>query len=578
MTEAVTATIRDFKILNKKLERYYKILCDYSGFSDDGTLTASQRMRFGFYFYILENVCDVNVDVDNNDELIESIIDTDFNRVFFKESVTDYGMDVVYVNEEKKQVKLFNFKYRDKFNVDKSQSLNDTFVSTKFINLCLSFDSTKKLKIHDKVLSKIKILNDIFCNPKDEWDVRLYQVSNEAKEVKQTTSELDHLTNVYGITIEPLALPSIAQFMSIRPEDIDASIIVNKDALMCYSEDSKASAKSYIVRVRCDEIIRMTCDDKALRLDKSLDDLSKLSDVGLEYSVLFDNVRGFVKKSKYNPNISATIKNNPTKFFMYNNGITMVARSISASPLPGNKSMKLDINGFQIVNGGQTLRSIHNFNKENKDNITNYLCNSEVLLRIFMPDSSSNDIHKIAEYTNSQNSIKPSDLKSLSSEQIDIERYLDEHNIAYIRKSGDTGKDEKENYIHMIKMETFGQILKAVNGYPEKSTNSIKDIFDKDYSDLFIKNFDFEKAPKLVNSYFDIIKKYKESQYKGSQIKYFYILYLIESGVQMTHLKLIEKLEKCINEYEVDNTSIVRKMGLLKFKEHVAKKFGLDKI
>lgn len=566
------ATRNDFFILNTKLDKYFKLLCGNTGFSGAEDLSEIQRRRFGFYLFILENVCDVEC---NEDEIIDSIIDTDFNKVFFGENINDFGMDVVYINEEKKQVKLFNFKYREKFNIDKSQSLNDNFISTKFLNLCLHFDSSKGNNYHKKLENKLIKLNDIFCNPKDEWEVKFYQVSNDAQEVKETSSELEYLSSVYEIGIEPLALPTISQIMSIRPKDINASIIVNKDALMCYSEDSKASAKSYIVRVRCDEIVRMTCDNDLLRSETNLENLLYLADVGLEYSVLFDNVRGFVKKSKYNPNISTTIKNSPTKFFMYNNGITMVAKSISALNLAGNKSMKLEINDFQIVNGGQTLRSIHNFNQDNKENISNYLCNSEVLIRIFMPDSGSNDIHKIAEYTNSQNSIKSSDLKSLSTEQIDIERYLDGHGIAYLRKSGDTGPDDQKEYNYMIKMETFGQILKSINGYPEKSTNSIKDIFDKDYDELFINTFDLKKSPELIKNYFEIIKAYKFLPYKGSQIKYFYILYLLEKGMSSDYPLLINKLEDCIASFEVENTSIIRKMGLLKFKEHLNKEFSV---
>ncbi|WP_237388241.1 AIPR family protein [Xenorhabdus sp. Sc-CR9] len=484
-------------------------------------------------------------------------------------------MDAVYIDEEKKCVKLFNFKYRESFNNNKTQSLNDSFISTKFLNLCLSEDKKEFDKYSEKLKCKLKKLNDIFLTPKDVWDVTFYQVSNEANEVKTINSELDHLSSLYKINIKPLALPTISQFMSIRPKDINASMILSKDALMCYSEDSKATAKSYVLRVRCDEIIRITSNDEQLRLDKNIEDISVLANSILEYGVLFDNVRGFVKNSKYNPNISDTIKNNPTKFFMYNNGITIVAKSISATNLPGNRMMRLDINGFQIVNGGQTLRTIHEFNKENADNINNYLCNAEVLLRVFMPDIDSNDIHKIAEYTNSQNSIKSSGLKSLSTEQIDIERYLDEHDIAYIRKSGDTGSDEGKKYKFIIKMETFGQILKAVSGYPEKSTNSMKDIFEKDYNNLFINNFDIKMAPKLITYYYDVIKAYKESGFSGNQIKYFYILYIKYRGVKDSYSHLINKLESCISEYEIEDISTVRKMGLSKFKEFVNNQFKI---
>lgn len=566
------ATITDFIILNKKLEKYFKMLCDITGYDDNKKIPDTNKKRLGFYLYILENVCDTD---GNNDEIIDSIIDTEFNKIFFDENVNDNGMDAVYIDENKKCVKLFNFKYRQSFNSDKSQSLNDNFISTKFLNLCLSKNAQRFDDYPEKLKSKLIKLNDIFINPKDIWDVTLYQVSNEAQEVKEIDDELGGLSSQYQIKIKSLALPTISQFMSIRPKSINASMILNKDALMCYSEDSKATAKSYIVRVRCDEIIRITSDNEALRFNRSIEDISILSDAVLEYGVLFDNVRGFVKNSKYNPNIGMTIKENPTKFFMYNNGITMVANSISATNLAGNFSMRLDVNDFQIVNGGQTLRAIHEFNKINETNISNYLCHAEVLLRIFMPDIDSNDIHKIAEYTNSQNSIKPSDLKSLSTEQIDIERYLSEHGIEYIRKSGDTGSDDGIQYDHMIKMETFGQILKAIDGYPDKSTNSMKDIFEKDYDALFIKNFKIEKSPSIIVDYYEIIKAYKASSYRGSQIKYFYILYIKSKGIDFQLNTLIEKLEDCISAYKTDDMSVVRKMGLSGFKESVNKAFSI---
>lgn len=567
------ATITDFIILNKKLEKYFRLLCDITGYNEAEKLSDTSKKRFGFYLYILENVCDIDGD---NDGIIDSIIDSDFNKRFFDEKINDSGMDAVFIDEDKKCVKLFNFKYRETFNSDKTQCLNDNFISTKFLNLCLSKDNKQFNKYPEKLKSKLNKLNDIFLRPKDIWDVTLYQVSNEAQEVREIDAELENLSSLYQIKIESLALPTISQFMSIRPKDINASMILSKDALMCYSEDNKATAKSYILRIRCDEIIRITSDNEKLRLEKSLENISILADSSIEYGVLFDNVRGFVKNSKYNPNIGATIKDNPTKFFMYNNGITMVANSISAINLAGNHSMRLDINGFQIVNGGQTLRAIHKFNKDNKDNINNYLCQAEVLLRIFMPDIESNDIHKIAEYTNSQNAIKSSDLKSLSAEQIDIERYLSEHGIEYIRKSGDTGNDDSRHYDYMIKMETFGQILKAISGYPDKSTNSMKDIFEKDYDSLFIKNFKIEKSPDLIIDYYNIIKAYKASNYRGNQIKYFYVLYLKAKGVNDSYINMINKLEKCIDDYKADDMSIVRKMGLSGFKEYVNEIFIIN--
>ncbi|HDS4884377.1 TPA: hypothetical protein QHU85_004999, partial [Klebsiella aerogenes] len=114
------ATITDFIILNKKLEKYFRLLCDITGYNEAEKLSDTSKKRFGFYLYILENVCDIDGD---NDGIIDSIIDSDFNKRFFDEKINDSGMDAVFIDEDKKCVKLFNFKYRETFNSDKTQCL-----------------------------------------------------------------------------------------------------------------------------------------------------------------------------------------------------------------------------------------------------------------------------------------------------------------------------------------------------------------------------------------------------------------------------------------------------------------------
>ncbi|WP_237388160.1 hypothetical protein [Xenorhabdus sp. Sc-CR9] len=77
-------TITDFIILNKKLEKYYKLLCDITGYDDSKVMSPVNMMRFGFYLYILENVCDIE---SNNDDIIDAIIDTEFNKEFFNDVI-----------------------------------------------------------------------------------------------------------------------------------------------------------------------------------------------------------------------------------------------------------------------------------------------------------------------------------------------------------------------------------------------------------------------------------------------------------------------------------------------------------
>lgn len=558
----MTPNRNDFVILNKKLERYARLL--ENNFAVSLTLSPQERCRLGFYMYVLEHVCEESDML----SLSECVIDTAFNRYLFDLDICDFGVDAIFIDEDSFTLKLFNFKYRNKYNPDKTQSLNDNFTSTKFLNLAIHGNHKDYKALPGKFRRKIEVVHNIFNHPQEEWTVELYQVSNEAKEVKELNNELRLLSEQYAIDIIPLALPTLTEFMSIRPESINSKIILDSQAVMSYSESEKTSAKSFIVRMKCSELLRITCDSKELREQVNLEDSTPLRNSYLDFSVLFDNVRGLVKKSKYNENIAKTLKQDPKKFFMYNNGVTLVSHSIDSRELPGKKALKLEINGVQVVNGGQTLRTIHEFNRKDGDNLEGYLYDSEVLVRIFMPDSESNEAHKIAEYTNSQNAIKSVDLKSLASEQIEIERFLDEHDIAYARKSGDTGPDEKKDYKYTINMETFGKLLKAMSGQPEKATNGLKEVFEGSYQSLFVDNFDLNAAPSLVEKYFGVIKSYKDKKVKGNQLKYFYVLYFASRSDILHEDKIIDLLEAALDEYLIlHKITAVKALGSTAFRK-----------
>ncbi|MEA3450536.1 MAG: AIPR family protein [Bacteroidota bacterium] len=246
------------------------------------------------------------------------------------------------------------------------------------------------------------------------------------------------------------------------------------------------------------------------------------------------------------------------------------------------KRVKLTIKSFQVLNGGQTLRTIHSFNKQDNKNIEEYIANSEVLVRIFKTTTDEPLNNKIAEFTNSQNSISNIDLKSLRSEQIQIEQFLDEHNIIYSRKTGDTGLSETKNYIHKISMERFGQILFSLKGYPDKASNQKKQIFDKYYDDIFSENnLNIAKSPEQVSRYFEIKREYerKNNNYKSSDQKIFYILYL-DTHLSLEIPELISIFESLIQEYipsSGNTVSDARKLIQLKFKEFIDTELNIIK-
>ena len=299
-------------------------------------------------------------------------------------------------------------------------------------------------------------------------------ISNDNNPLSIADPTISQFKEHFGMEVNTIVLDDIVAYISDFPDDLSAKFFVDNNSVMTYEEDELSTRKSYLIKICLAELIRITCSDEILR-NSPTSDYSNLEDTQLDLSLLFDNVRGYLgQNKKYNSNIISTIKNSPSSFFMFNNGITITAKNINAGYKNGNKKFDCTINGFQIVNGGQTLRSIYAFKDDDFDE--GALANAEVLVRIFQTESDSILTNNIAEYTNRQNAVSPVDLKSISNLQVQIGAYLESNNIFYVRKSGDIG-DIKKNYEYRISMEKLAQILFSDLGNPDKSTNQKRSLF-----------------------------------------------------------------------------------------------------
>lgn len=560
----------DFKLLKQRCLRHFELAKDYLG-DKKLDLDDNQKARYGFYFFVIQNLTNL-VDYD---KMVDAITDTEFNSTFFNINNVDEGIDAVCFDEQEHVIALFNFKYRNKYNDDKEQSKNELLVTSKFLNALKHEDTTHLKGKLKKYADKINEYND----SDDIWTTVLYYVSNESKTLSSLDPNIKQMSDTYGIDIEMKGLNELIDMTSLHPRNIDASLVLNRDAVMSFTETSLASARSYIVRLPLTELIRITCDDASLRNEYNLEDENVLYKTNVDIRVLFDNVRGFILQSKYNKNIETTLDSEPTKFFFYNNGITIVAESISSSEINSGKKVKLEISNFQVLNGGQTLRTIHNYNKKNKNNIVEKLSDAEVLVRMF---NITDDALKgrIGEYTNSQNSINERDLKSLRPEQVKLEDYLRSNKILYIRKKGDVGQDDTE-YDDSVSMELLGQILWAAKGYPELVSNKKREIFTVQYDTLFANNDDLLslKTVDLIKKYKCIYKVYRTANKTVTVQKAMYVLYISEKLKSDKYKQISTNFELYLKSYKNDNNVDKAESRILldqKFKNDVEKFFGVS--
>lgn len=561
-----------YKLLEKKCISYFSMFVKIEKVSSTivNSLTELDKARFGFYFYALEEITGVS----DFSDIVNMITDTDFNKKFYKKPFEDFGIDAVYISNDDHKINLFNFKYRNEFKIDSLQKENELVISNKYVDMINNQQDNNAKGI---VKEKIKKIFTKFYGDKEPWAIDLFYVTNESKSINDSI-----IVNNFGKTIHLntycYSLDEISSWLMTTHNDIDAKLIVEKTAMMSYKENMLSSNTSYILRLSLGDLLRITCDNKGLRMNANCLTKHELADLRIDFDVLAENVRGLVMRSKFNKNIERTLEMTASKFFMYNNGMTVVVKNIDAEEYPNGKNYDIKIEGLQVINGGQTLRTIHNYNLENKLSAYDNIMNAEILVRVFKV-SDSNEYNKIAEFTNSQNSISQMDLKSISSEQIALEKYLAENRILYTRKRGDIGMKNINDFDSEISLERFGQILYAIKGDPDKATNKKKNIFDADYDRLFLENNDL-LSPNTVNyiiQYNKLRIEYRSLIRKSASLQISLYLVYLKFHVNLSNDKIIKKIDSFITDTFKDMTGsdINRQLITTKFKETIDNLFGI---
>lgn len=539
------ATINDYKLLEFKCINLFNAL-NKDSFSVDcyKNLNDKGKARFGFYYFVIQMVTNYM----ELDDITDCICDTDFHAKTDGDPQDDFGIDAICFNDEDNEIHIFNFKYREDF-VEDMQKRNEVWLSSKFFSYLVP-GSTETLTPRMKELAD-QILQRY--NSKNIWKTFFYVVTNNNNNIPPEDSVLQQMKANYDLQIHTIGLPEIAPYLSYTHKEIDASMVFRRDAIMTFTEDDLASNKSYIVRMALPDLIRITCGDENLRKEYNLEDYGQLKDVDVDLDVLFDNVRGFILNSKFNMNIENTLEHEASKFFFYNNGLTIVAENIISSSQNGGRLTKLDIKNYQVLNGGQTLRTIHEYNKKNGNNLVDKMINAEVLVRL-LNITDDNIKNCIAEYTNSQNAIDLMDLKSLRKEQLQLEAFLKDNGIVYLRKKGQTVSIEAGEV--QIGIQRMGQILLATKGKrPEEASNKKKLIFSDYYDELFTNNQELISDQTIIdiNNYLSLRSEYRKQNISYSIQKALYVLFVLTLRPEMQIADAITTLENNIESYKSDN-------------------------
>lgn len=119
------------------------------------------------------------------------------------------------------------------------------------------------------------------------------------------------------------------------------------------------------------------------------------------------NVRSFLQaRGKVNKGIRDTIRDDPSMFFSYNNGLTTTAESVEVADI-GEGLFLMSAANFQIVNGGQTTASIHALRKLAAEQLQDVFV--QMKLTVVPPQMSETVVPNISQFANSQNKVNAAD-------------------------------------------------------------------------------------------------------------------------------------------------------------------------
>lgn len=194
--------------------------------------------------------------------------------------------------------------------------------------------------------------------------------------------------------------------------------------------------------------------------------------------LLEKNIRRYLGKNTVNEQISKTLLTDTKRqnFFFFNNGITMICEKFTYNGLQ-EKDWNVKIKRLQIINGGQTCKTIYQTLKENQDIDFSQVY---ILVRLYEVNDDEDIVQDITYATNNQNPVDFRDLKSKDDTQIFLETSAKDLGYIYKRKRDNLGN------VNVIPSTVAAEAVLAVwRGKPHLAKYRRNEFFDKYYQEIF---------------------------------------------------------------------------------------------
>ena len=365
-------------IIRNKMRTYQK-QNDFCNFNDDELfehfvnqmiLMSHNITAFEYASDLLETVCvggknDMGIDglaIKINGTFIASTEEID--QILRKQR--EYSVEFVFIQSKYKT----SFSYTDyiKFNAGILAFLDDNTILPHNEKIAHWLNIKEKILSPDFLggLSQMPLIRTYFVTI-GEWQ----DDKNIIEAKKKFEKDIKHQTYQY-----------------IEPVFVDEGMFLD----ICNANDNSYSATiDYIDMLSLVEVSGIENSNVVLVSAQELIKLLSSSEGFLRRNIFNDNVRDYQQGTSINNDIQTTLKTNPDKFTLLNNGITVVCEKLLIC------NRKITFTSPQIVNGCQTCNEIFRANSSNID-----LSNVSVIIKA-ISTTDEDIINAIVQGTNKQN-------------------------------------------------------------------------------------------------------------------------------------------------------------------------------
>ncbi len=222
-------------------------------------------------------------------------------------------------------------------------------------------------------------------------------------------------------------------------------------------------------------------------------DIAELLDTHND-SLLQKNIRHYLGKNKTNQKIAETLlsENNRNNFYFLNNGVTMVCNRFFHNGFT-KENTRLKVEGLNIINGGQTCRTIQEVINANKNSDFN---DTSVMVRIYeigeKSEKSEQFIYDITVATNSQTAVDMQDLRSNEAVQQSLAEQCKQLGYVYKLKKNNQIRPKEDTIAVQVAAEA---VMSVWRKRPHIAKFQKKTLFDAPYYSLI---FDKLNAAQLI--------------------------------------------------------------------------------